>query len=72
MNDEGYAWDEPLPCKHWWAIAPAGHGPTSAGRCIKCGALKEFSNIFERDSKSYQSTIGSSRPKSKPTKPYEI
>ena len=30
-------------CVHHWAIEEA-NGPTSEGRCVKCGAVKEFHN----------------------------
>lgn len=32
------------PCKHRWDIEPPG-GPTSKGRCRRCGEEREFSNV---------------------------
>lgn len=32
-------------CRHYWVIEPA-RGPVSRGICKRCGAEKEFQNIF--------------------------
>lgn len=31
-------------CTHHWRINPPG-GPTSKGKCLKCGLKREFSNV---------------------------
>lgn len=32
-------------CQHHWRIEPPD-GPTSQGLCLKCGAMREFSNVL--------------------------
>ena len=34
-----------LPCVHRWDIAEA-HGPKSPGKCVHCGAVREFANVI--------------------------
>ncbi len=35
----------PPTCHHFWVIAAAS-GPTSKGKCKRCGATKDFYNAF--------------------------
>ena len=39
----------PSECVHWWQIEPP-NGPTSTGRCKRCGAEKDFANSEEHSS----------------------
>jgi len=51
-------------CRHYWVIEPA-RGPVSRGVCKRCGAEKEFENIFtaswynEEDLPSFMETKSS-------------
>ena len=36
----------PVTCTHHWIIA-TNYGPTSLGHCKKCGAQREFNNLFQ-------------------------
>lgn len=50
-----------MNCIHHYQIAPPA-GPTSPGRCIKCGAVKEFNNSFAmltaQDFVAYERMLG--------------
>jgi hypothetical protein len=35
-----------VPCRHHWVIETPD-GPTSEGRCKRCGQRKSFLNVFE-------------------------
>jgi hypothetical protein len=53
-------------CKHHWLIE-SPHGATSAGRCKRCGEVREFRNsaadtLWEGDPMSSASKMGGNRP----------
>jgi hypothetical protein len=37
---------DPSPCRHHWVIETA-NGPTSHGRCKRCGSERDFFNNVE-------------------------
>ena len=48
-------------CTHHWDIDPAS-GPTSPGRCVRCGAVKDFQNHFSVPVEMYGLSAGGRRP----------
>ena len=50
------------PCRHHWIIAP-GVGLTSTGVCQKCGAVREFNNVYQEPDVSWKTTQRRGKPK---------